>query len=127
MSPVKLILAIASVMGALSVSIGAFGAHKFAPYLESIKRTETFETAVKYQFYHTFAMLIAGLLLHFFQHKMFQYSAFCYLGGIVIFSGSLYILCATNVRYWGAVTPIGGVLFIAGWICMLFGLFKTNL
>jgi uncharacterized membrane protein YgdD (TMEM256/DUF423 family) len=114
----KLFLLMGSLFGGLGVAIGAFGAHKFAPYLKSIDRLETFETAVRYQFYHAFALIACGMLFQLFQHRLYTYAGYCFIGGIVVFSGSLYILCATNTKAWGAVTPFGGVLMIAGWLLM---------
>ncbi|MCU0428829.1 MAG: DUF423 domain-containing protein [Cytophagaceae bacterium] len=121
---VKFFLLAASLLGGLSVGIGAFGAHAWAPFLKDTGRLETFETAVRYQFYHTLALLACGILLQLFSQKYFHYAGLCFLGGIFIFSGSLYILCATQVKTWGAVTPLGGLLFIAGWICLALGIWK---
>jgi uncharacterized membrane protein YgdD (TMEM256/DUF423 family) len=120
----KTVIATASVLGALAVMIGAFGAHKLKDYLNHIQRSDVFETAVKYQFYHTFAILCLGLLLMHQENKWLNASYYCFSAGIVLFSGSLYMLCATNISKWGAVTPIGGVLFIAGWILLGLGLYK---
>ncbi|MBX9851929.1 MAG: DUF423 domain-containing protein [Cytophagaceae bacterium] len=121
----KLFLIISAVLGALSVMIGAFGAHKLKDHLAKIGRSDVFETAVKYQFYHTFALLALGLLLFKFQHKLLDYAGWCFIGGVIIFSGSLYILCLTNVGKWGAVTPIGGLLLIIGWVLMAWGIAKA--
>ena len=115
----KFVLLTAAGLGALSVMIGAFGAHALRATLEASGRLETFETAVKYQFYHTSALLAIGLLMYQIPDKWLYYAALAMIGGILIFSGSLYILCITGVRWLGAITPIGGVLMIAGWV-MLF-------
>ena len=115
----KFVLLTAAGLGALSVMIGAFGAHALRAALEASERLETFETAVKYQFYHTLALLAIGLLMYQIPDKWLYYAALAMIGGILIFSGSLYILCITGVRWLGAITPIGGVLMIAGWV-MLF-------
>ena len=121
----KLFLMIGSVLGALSVMIGAFGAHALRNTLTSNGRLETFETAVKYQFYHVFALLIVGMLLSRIDHKLLHYSGYAFIVGIIIFSGSLYILCLTNVGKWGAVTPIGGLFLIIGWLLLFVGIFKN--
>ncbi len=122
----KLFLTIGSISGALSVMIGAFGAHKLKDYLIKIGRADVFETAVKYQFYHTFALLFIGLLLLVKGDiKTLNYSGYCYTIGIIIFSGSLYVLCLTNISKWGAVTPIGGLFLIAGWIFALISILKN--
>lgn len=120
----KLFLAAGAVSGALSVMIGAFGSHGLSKYLASVNRVETFETAVKYQFYHSFALLITGLLLLKIQNNLLTYAGYSFIGGIIVFSGSLYILCLTNVGKWGAVTPVGGTLFIIGWLLMLVAILK---
>ena len=121
----KLFLLTGSLLGALSVMIGAFGAHGLKKMLEETGRLETFETAVKYQFYHVFALIFLGILMIRFDHKLLNYSGYSFLIGIVIFSGSLYILCLTNVSKWGAITPIGGLFLIAGWILLFLGLWKS--
>ncbi|MBO9700847.1 MAG: DUF423 domain-containing protein [Sporocytophaga sp.] len=122
----KLFLTAGSLSGALSVMIGAFGAHKLKDYLLKVGRTEVFETAVKYQFYHTFALLFIGLLLLIKGDiKTLNYSGYCFITGVIIFSGSLYVLCLTNVSKWGAVTPIGGLFLIAGWIFALISIMKN--
>ena len=120
----KFFLLAASLFGTLAVAIGAFGAHKLKNYLTEIGRLDVFETAVKYQFYHVFALLITALLLYKTESKLLEYAGCCFIAGIVIFSGSLYILCMTNVGKWGAVTPIGGTLFIAGWVLMFISVWK---
>lgn len=121
----KLFLSAGAALGALGVMIGAFGAHKLKDFLIETGRPDVFETGVKYQFYHAFALLILGLLMTRAEQKIFDYAGWGFLTGTIIFSGSLYILCLTNVGKWGAVTPIGGLLMIAGWICLLIGIWKS--
>ena len=120
----KIFLIIASILALLSVSIGAFGAHGLKDILDKNGRLANFETAVKYQFYHVFAIIIVALLMDKFSEKMMTYAGYSFMAGILFFSGSLYILSLTNIAKWGAVTPIGGVLFIADWIFMLMGILK---
>jgi uncharacterized membrane protein YgdD (TMEM256/DUF423 family) len=116
-----------SIFGALGVMIGAFGAHALKPMLEATNRLETFETAVQYQFYHAFALLVLGLLILWFKpQRAFTVAGYAFIGGILIFSGSLYILCTTGITWLGAITPIGGGLMIAGWGSMLIGLTKKK-
>ncbi|SDX95746.1 DUF423 domain-containing protein [Hymenobacter psychrophilus] len=116
----KIIIQLAALLGALSVGIGAFAAHGLRKSLEAAGRFETFETAVRYQFFHTLALLGIGLLLLMRPElKSLGTVAWLWLGGILVFSGSLYVLCLTGITKLGAVTPIGGVLFIAGWIMLL--------
>ena len=116
---------LAAVLGFLAVAIGAFGAHGLEPLLTKYNRLETFETAVKYHFYHTFSILIVGLLLAIEQeNKKLVYSAHSFLAGIVIFSGSLYFMSLTNITWLGAVTPLGGLAFMLGWIFLFIGVKK---
>ncbi len=97
----------------LAVGLGAFGAHALKARLEP-DMLAIFETGVRYQIYHALALLLlAGL-------RGPSKAAWCFTAGIALFSGSLYILALTGVRKWGAVTPIGGVLFLAGWLIVLF-------
>lgn len=123
----KFVLIAAAALGALSVMIGAFGAHALQATLEAQGRVDTFETAVKYQFYHTLALLAIGLLMFRVQDKLLDYAALSMMGGILIFSGSLYILCLSGLRWLGAVTPVGGLLFIVGWVLLAIAIAKSSL
>ncbi|WBA43626.1 DUF423 domain-containing protein [Hymenobacter canadensis] len=116
----KLILQIAALLGALGVAIGAFGAHGLRAMLEASGRFDTFETAVRYQFYHTLALLAVGVLLHARPElRLLGTAAWLWTSGVIVFSGSLYLLCFTGITKLGAVAPIGGLLLIAGWIALL--------
>lgn len=110
------------IFAGLGVAIGAFGAHSLRPLLEAHNRLETFELAVRYQFYHSFAILFSGVLMYHFTSKHINRAVGCFAAGVVIFSGSLYVLSITGLRWLGAVTPIGGLLFIAGWLLLLLGI-----
>lgn len=122
----KFSLVAGSIFGAIAVMIGAFGAHALKPMLTATNRLETFETAVKYQFYHALALLLVGLLCYHLNHPALKWAAYGFVGGILIFSGSLYVLCLTGVTWLGAITPIGGVLFILGWISLLLAALKNS-
>ncbi len=122
----KFFLASGAALGALTVMIGAFGAHALRKTLEASGRLDTFETAVKYQFYHVFALLAIGFLLLRIQDSLLEWAGYSMLGGILIFSGSLYILCLSGVTKWGAVTPIGGLFFIIGWILMMVAIVRSG-
>lgn len=123
----KQIIRLGAVFGVLAVGIGAFGAHGLAPLLEQHGRTETFETAVKYHFYHALAIFLAGLASHLFpQTDRFKTAVFLFSIGIVIFSGSLYVLSLTGVSWLGAVTPLGGVAFVLGWLWVFGGASKIG-
>ena len=109
----------------LSVAAGAFGAHALRNRL-SPDMLAVFETGVRYQMYHGFAVLLVGLAIRHFGHvRLLLISGWSFLGGVVLFSGSLYALSLTDVRTLGAITPLGGVLFLVGWGCLgLFALFN---
>ena len=98
----------------LAVGLGAFGAHALKARL-SPEMLAVFETGVKYQVYHALALLLLAAL------RGPSKAAWCFTAGIVIFSGSLYILALTGEKKWGAVTPVGGLLFLIGWLSVLFG------
>lgn len=115
----KFILISGAVLGALAVALGAFGAHALKPMLEASGRLETFETAVKYQFYHALALILCGMLLERFTTPLYQYAGIAFLAGTLIFSGSLYLICFTGVSKWGAVAPIGGLAMITGWVLLV--------
>lgn len=107
------------ILMALTVALGAFGAHGLKNILVANQRMDTFETGVKYQFYHVFGILIACLVAsQFGQTNLIQWACWLFLVGIIIFSGSLYVLSLTNIRWLGAITPLGGVCFIAGWVSL---------
>jgi len=121
----KIFLLAGSLLGGLGVMIGAFGAHGLKDYLKEIGRTDTFEKGVHFQFFHALALLAVGILIMKVDDKLMNYAGWCFIAGTVIFSGSLYILCMTNVGKWGAITPIGGTLFIIGWVLMFISIWKN--
>ena len=121
----KIFLVAGTISAGLSVAIGAFGAHALKSVLTKNGRLDVFETGVKYQMYHALALLLVGvLLLKFHNLKMLGYAGYSFIAGSLIFSGSLYMLCLTNVSKWGAVTPIGGICLLAGWIFFLLAVMK---
>jgi uncharacterized membrane protein YgdD (TMEM256/DUF423 family) len=113
----------AAILGLLAVTLGAFGAHGLKQIVPP-EAIATFETGVRYQFYHALALLAAGMLFEKFPLRSIRYAGICFITGIVLFSGSLYaltLLQATStvgLRGIGAITPFGGVFFIVGWICL---------
>jgi uncharacterized membrane protein YgdD (TMEM256/DUF423 family) len=111
----KTILASGAVLGFLSVALGAFGAHALKDFLTAQNRLQTYETAVQYQMYHALALVLVGVLAVVKPQTNFSGVALCFLWGVLVFSGSLYVLCATGIRWMGAITPIGGLAFLAGW------------
>ena len=106
-------------LGALvSVVLGAFGAHALKDRLDDYS-LGVFDTAVQYQFYHSLALLIVALvMLQMPASTLLRSSSVLFVLGIVVFSGSLYVLSLTGIRWLGAVTPLGGLAFIAGWACL---------
>ena len=121
----KLFLISGSILSGLGVAIGAFGAHALKTILETNNRLDTFETGVKYLFYHALALIILGLIMQKFNDRFFVWAGYSYLVGILIFSGSLFILSLTGVGKWGAVTPFGGLAFILGWAFLVIGLMRS--
>ena len=111
-SPSK-IVGIAGILMALSVALGAFGAHALEDIL-SAERLQTWETAVQYQAWNALGIILIVLTGKSFMVDV-KVSTLLLLAGIVIFSGSLYTLCLTDIGWFGAITPIGGILFIVGW------------
>ena len=116
----------AAIIGALSVAIGAFAAHRLRGSI-SDSALEIFETAVKYQFYHVFALLATGILYKEFPNKLLLWSGRLCIAGIILFSDSLYLLTAIKATetpgydWVGAFTPLGGLCFILGWIFIFLG------
>ena len=108
------ILLSASALGLFAVGLGAFGAHALKATLTMTGRADTYDLGVRYQFYHTLVLLVTGILIE--KFPSLKISAILFMIGIIIFSGSLYILSLTNQTMWGAITPIGGILLMAGWL-----------
>ena len=105
----------------LAVIIGAFGAHGLKKILTDNDTLAIFQTAVRYHMFHSIGLMITGIL-QLMGHLTSQTSSILFSLGIIIFSGSLYFLAITELKWLGAVTPIGGVLFIAGWVILLLAL-----
>lgn len=110
----KMWLVAAAVSGFLSVAIGAFGAHGLKALMDDYGRA-VFETAVQYQMFHTIGLLAIGILQAAYPKQRFQMAGWGFLIGIVLFSGSLYVLAVSGTEWLGAVTPAGGTAFLWGW------------
>lgn len=115
-----------AIVGMLAVALGAFGAHAFKAMLIASGRLDTFELAVKYQFYHALALVLTGLLQHVFPNSWFRIAAALFLTGIVLFSGSLYLLCFTGATSVAMITPFGGVALISGWALLIGGAWSIH-
>jgi uncharacterized membrane protein YgdD (TMEM256/DUF423 family) len=125
----KLFLIVGALLSGLSVALGAFGAHG----LKKIAAPETvaiYQTGVQYQMYHAIALLIVGILSERIFSSFIHYAGFFFLGGIVLFSGSLYLIVSMQTMNKevptaiGILTPVGGLLFILGWALLLIGIIK---
>lgn len=111
----KQLLSLASLSGLLAVALGAFGAHGLQGKL-SERMLEAYQTAVQYQFIHTLALLAVALLILKYESRRSLIIAACgFLAGIIMFSGSLYLLALGAPRWMGPVTPLGGLSFMVGW------------
>jgi uncharacterized membrane protein YgdD (TMEM256/DUF423 family) len=121
----------AFLLAALSVALGAFAAHGLKNYV-SDKALSTFETAVRYQFYHVFALMVVGILYKDFSVAPVRIAGWLFIIGIILFSGSLYLLALMQAivqpgyQWMGAITPFGGLAFIAAWIMLFVGLYKKK-
>jgi uncharacterized membrane protein YgdD (TMEM256/DUF423 family) len=118
----------AALFGALAVILGAFGAHALKSQL-SAEMLQAYETGVKYQFYHTIAMLAIGIIYATYPEKSIKWAATLFTIGIILFSGSLYTMALMSIKGItlgpvGIITPIGGLFFIIGWILLFAGLIK---
>jgi uncharacterized membrane protein YgdD (TMEM256/DUF423 family) len=102
----------------LAVAAGAFGAHALRARLTA-EHLAIFETGARYQIYHALALLAVGWAVTRWPGPLPVYAGWLFVLGSIVFSGSLYILALTGARWWGAVTPIGGVAFLAGWLCLV--------
>jgi uncharacterized membrane protein YgdD (TMEM256/DUF423 family) len=123
------LIALAAINGFLVVSIGAFGAHALQARLAETGMLSTFETGVLYHMFHTAALLAVALLsVLATESRLLSTSAYLFLLGIVLFSGSLYALSLSGISWLGAITPLGGLAFLAAWGCLAwYGVTYTSL
>lgn len=125
----KCFIRIAALLGALCVALGAFAAHALKDWMTP-DALAIFETGVKYQFYHVLALLFVGLIAA--ENRLLIWSGRLFIIGIIIFCGSLYFLAVVKTMEWpllwiGAITPLGGISFIFGWIFLAVGISKNPL
>jgi uncharacterized membrane protein YgdD (TMEM256/DUF423 family) len=122
----NLFLVLAGVNGFIAVSLGAFAAHGLKSMLGA-DLLATFQTGVQYHMYHSLALLAVGILvLQFPAQTGLRIAGFLFLAGIIIFSGSLYVLALSGIRWLGAITPIGGVAFLAGWALLAWSMLRAQ-
>ena len=114
-------MAAGAVSGMIAVAAGAFGAHAMKGRV-SPELVETFQTGAHYQMYHALALLALGLALGRGTGPVAVWAGWLFIVGSIVFSGSLYALALTGARWWGAVTPIGGVCLILGWVVFAWGI-----
>jgi uncharacterized membrane protein YgdD (TMEM256/DUF423 family) len=107
-------LALGALFAGLAVAAGAFGAHGLRSRLTP-DMLDVFETAARYQMYHALALFVVAWAVARWPESAASVAGWCFVAGIVVFSGSLYLLALTGMRWLGAITPIGGVAFLAGW------------
>jgi len=115
----------AGIFGFLSVAFGAFGAHSLKNILDDYGRS-IYEKAVLYQMFHTMALFAVGLMQHFSKEISFSAAGWGFFIGIILFSGSLYLLAVTGMKWLGAVTPFGGVAFLFGWFWLVWTVVKRR-
>jgi uncharacterized membrane protein YgdD (TMEM256/DUF423 family) len=121
----------AALIGALSVALGAFAAHGLKQVMPA-EAVATFETGVRYQFYHAFALMAVAILYEKFPGALLRWAGNCFQIGILLFSGSLYLLTALKAtetvgsKNIGLITPLGGLFFIVGWMLMLIAFIKKD-
>ena len=119
----KTILLIGSALLVLAVIIGAFGAHALKTKLTD-DFMQVYKTGVEYHFYHALGLLLIGILAFQIPSTLINWSAICLTVGIVLFSGSLYLLAVTGIKWLGAITPLGGLSFIAGWVLLFLAVWR---
>lgn len=113
----RVFFAIGAISACIAVAAGAFGAHGLKNRLDA-EMLAVFETGVRYQMYHAFALIVTAWALTRWPGHLMESSGWLFLAGTVLFSGSLYLLSLTGQRWLGAITPLGGFAFIAGWLCL---------
>ncbi|MYM63711.1 DUF423 domain-containing protein [Pseudomaricurvus sp. HS19] len=121
----RMFVALAAASGLLAVVLGAFGAHGLKGKLPEAM-LNAYSTGVQYHFYHTLALLLVALLLQRLTSVWLLWSGWLFVAGMLLFSGSLYALALGAPRWLGPVTPIGGLCFMAGWLCLFIGAWRTD-
>ena len=120
----KSFIILGSILTGFAIIIGAFGAHIIKTKVP-FEDLAIFETGVKYHFYHALGLILVGILGFYYPHETLKVSGLFFTIGILVFSGSLYLLVITDLRWLGALTPIGGFFYIIGWFVLAFNIYKT--
>jgi uncharacterized membrane protein YgdD (TMEM256/DUF423 family) len=120
----KIIILVAMISGALVVALGAIGSHALQDILNHNNRVETYQTAVRYHAFHTIALLCIGILARLIRSHIIVYGTYCMLAGMVLFSGSLYLLGLTNHLYLAYITPVGGILLVVSWLFLFYAVYR---
>jgi uncharacterized membrane protein YgdD (TMEM256/DUF423 family) len=120
----KITLAAGSILGFLAVALGAFGAHALKEVLESAGRVDTFELGVRYQFFHALTLLFVGLWRDRHDSRALGLSSLFLVLGVILFSGSLYALSLTTLKFVVFLTPLGGVCFLIAWGLLAYGILR---
>ena len=122
----RIALTLAGIFMFAAVALGAFGAHALRGQLDP-QMTAVWQSAVQYHAWHALALLgVGSLLLHFHRNRGLQLSAWLFVAGIVLFAGSLYVVALTGLRGVGAITPFGGVAFLAGWAVLAWSMWRDQ-
>jgi uncharacterized membrane protein YgdD (TMEM256/DUF423 family) len=116
----------AAISGFLSIALGAFGAHSLKNILDEYGKS-IYEKAVLYQMFHTVALFAVGVIQHFDKETSLSTAGWGFLAGIILFSGSLYLLATTGMKWLGAITPVGGLVFLFGWLSLAWIITKGHL
>lgn len=120
----RIFFLIGGIFAFLAVAAGAFGAHALKSRLAA-DLFDIFEVGVRYHMYHALALLAVAWVCTRWPGNLTVASGWLFVAGIVIFSGSLYILSLTGLRWFGAITPIGGVAFLSGWVCLILAIWRS--
>ena len=113
----------AGIFGFLSVALGAFGAHSLKNILDDYGKS-IYEKAVLYQMFHAVALFAVGVMQHVDKETSFSMAGWGFFVGIILFSGSLYLLVGTGIKWFGAITPVGGLAFLWGWFWLVWSVIK---
>ncbi len=122
----RLFVLLGSILMFIGVGAGAFGAHGLSGYFAQYPHLEgTYETAVRYQIYHALALFAAAWIASKWPGPLTTWAGYLFLAGIILFSGSLYLLVFTRINWLGAITPLGGVAFLGGWLLLFLAAWRN--